>query len=202
MNNVSHWNKFYKTFNVGRETSFARFVLKKINKKKSILEIGCGNGRDTFFFSKNKINITGIDISRIAIKKNKIKNNISFQCFDFCKKKILKKNFDYIYARFFIHAINEKQEFFFFKNCIRSTKPNSQIFLEFRTTKDNLIKKGIHLSKNERVSGHYRRFIDVNEFVKKIKKLGFILVYLSRSKNFAKFNKEKPDICRVILKKN
>ena len=54
MYNLNHWNKFYKTFNIRRETSFARFVLKKINKKKG----GGGgrgvNDRDTFFFRKNK----------------------------------------------------------------------------------------------------------------------------------------------------
>ena len=29
MNSSSHWNKFYKTFNLKEETPFARFVIKK-----------------------------------------------------------------------------------------------------------------------------------------------------------------------------
>jgi len=199
MYNLNHWNKFYKTFNIRRETSFARFVLKKINKKKSMLEVGCGNGRDTFFFRKNNIDITAVDSSSIAIKKNKLKNNSSFKLLDFCKKKILKKKFHYIYARFLLHAINEQQEQNFFKNCIKSSKPKSLVFLEFRTTQDDLIKKGKHISKNERIFGHYRRFIDINEFKRKVKKIGFKLIYFRKSKNFAKFNREKPNICRVIM---
>ena len=37
--------------------------------KKSLIDIGCGNGRDSIFFSKNNFHVTGIDISQKAIKK-------------------------------------------------------------------------------------------------------------------------------------
>ena len=48
-------------------------------------------------------------------------------------------------------------------------KKNSKLFLEFRTTKDPLMKKGKKISYNEVVSDHYRRFINVQEFLKEIK---------------------------------
>ena len=50
--NEKYWDDFYKNFLVKKESSFARFVYKKIQTKKrnKLLDVGCGNGRDTFFF--------------------------------------------------------------------------------------------------------------------------------------------------------
>ena len=54
---------------------------------------------------------------------------------------------------------------------------------------------------NERFFGHYRRFIDVKQFSKKIEFYGFKILYISQGKNYANFKKEQPHICRIILKK-
>tara|TARA_Y100000816_G_scaffold43439_1_gene27224 strand:- start:1620 stop:1868 length:249 start_codon:yes stop_codon:yes gene_type:complete len=65
-----------------------------------------------------------------------------------------------------------------------------KIALEFRTTKDDLIKKGRKISKNERVTSHYRRFIKLEKFEKKIKELKFKVIYKKIGKNLSKTNKE------------
>ena len=67
MNNL-YWNNFYKKFNIKKNSNFSDFILKKINKKKKLLEIGCGNGRDTFFFLKKDILCKAFDVSLTAIK--------------------------------------------------------------------------------------------------------------------------------------
>lgn len=92
-NQISYWNYFYK--NVGSyksPTNFAKFILKsKILKKKTTLfDLGCGNGRDTIFFIKNKINCIGFDQSKLVIKKNKLENykyKKKFLCKRFFKDK-------------------------------------------------------------------------------------------------------------------
>lgn len=70
---ITYWNKFYQNFSVTKKYSnFASFVIKKINKNSDLLlDIGCGNGRDTFFFIKNKVRAIGIDQSSTIINKNK-----------------------------------------------------------------------------------------------------------------------------------
>ena len=199
MNNLSYWNKFYKNFSLEEETSFANFIAKKIQPNKKLLDIGCGNGRDTIFFKKKNLKAVGLDNSKTAINKNKLKNKKIFKYLDFCKKKISLDKFDYIYARFFLHTINENQEYNFFRNCKKISKKKSLIFLEFRTTKDTLIKKGKRISKKERIYGHYRRFIDVIELKAKLKKLNFKIMYFKVSIKFAPFKNEKPNICRIII---
>jgi 2-polyprenyl-3-methyl-5-hydroxy-6-metoxy-1,4-benzoquinol methylase len=81
-NLVKYWNKFYKKKSIISESTFAKFTYKKIlNKKVKLLDIGCGNGRDSYFFNKKGFHVTGIDISQKAIQKNsknKIKN-LSFK---------------------------------------------------------------------------------------------------------------------------
>lgn len=70
MKNKLFWNKFYnKDNNIKIPTAFAKFVKKKIKKtnKINLLDVGCGNGRDTFFFIKNKIKAIGLDVSKQAI---------------------------------------------------------------------------------------------------------------------------------------
>ena len=65
----------------------------------------------------------------------------------------------------------------------------------------NIMKIGKKISNNEVVSDHYRRFINVQEFLKDIKKNNFKIFYKASSNNFAKFGNERPHICRMILKK-
>ena len=112
-----HWDKFYKKFNLQSESIFSRFVIRWLQnnkfatKGKNLIDIGCGNSRDSVYFEKKKLQVTGIDQSSTAIKLNKQKfKNIDYFTKNICVKKLklnLKK-FDYLYARFFIHAISEK----------------------------------------------------------------------------------------------
>ena len=111
-NLINYWNKYYKKASNINESTFAKFTYKRIqNKKGKILDIGCGNGRDAYFFNKNGFNVTGVDISQKAIKenlKNKIKNLV-FKKFDVGKDKP-KGKFEIIYCRFFVHTLDELLE--------------------------------------------------------------------------------------------
>ena len=75
--------------------------------------------------------------------------------------------------------------------------------LEFRTTKDPLIKKGKKIGYNETFTNHYRRFVDVKILLKKIiKTRKFKILEAIEKKGFAKFKNENPVVCRLLLKRN
>ncbi len=56
MVDVPYWNQYYKKGEAPSEGStFAASVLCHIDKEHDLLELGCGNGRDAFFFSRNGV---------------------------------------------------------------------------------------------------------------------------------------------------
>ena len=204
---INYWNNFYGDKKKFRESSFARFVLKKIKNKKNfkIIDIGCGNGRDSFFFSKKKFNVTGIDISSRAIKRNKIfKNkNLNFLKFDIEKDKLNKK-FNIIYTRFFLHAISTNGEKRLL-NLIKSISvKDSLVFFEFRNWHDTIFGKSKNYKNNEIVEferGHYRRIINPKVFVQNfLKRIKSKVLYFKSSKNLSIIKKDNPNLSRVIFK--
>ena len=208
-NNEDYWNSFYKLNKTNHKPSnFAKFIKKKfLNKKNYLFEIGCGDGRDSFYFKNFVKKIIAIDQSKLIIEKN-IKivkknhiNNLDFQIISIDSKKISKiKRCNFIYARFFLHAINLKQEKKFLNFLKNYPKKKTVVALEFRTTKDSLLNKGKKISKYERLTDHYRRFIDVNDFVKKIIKIKFNIIYIKQGVNFSKYKNDNPHLCRLIFK--
>ena len=108
-----YWNDFYNKDIAPKEASkFANDIIEFLEKDKSLVELGCGNGRDSKFFSRNNIDVTAIDQSEAVILKlnntNK-QNNLEFVCDDFVNSNLLGENkFDYAYSRFTIHSITEE----------------------------------------------------------------------------------------------
>lgn len=81
---LPHWATSLKPSKL--TLNFIKLFKKYCVTKGKILEIGCGNGRDSFFFAYHGFSVTGIDISQRAIaicKKNKTA---------FIKKRIIKKS--------------------------------------------------------------------------------------------------------------
>ena len=158
-NNKTYWNKYYNSKdNNTKPSNFAFFINKKYIKKDTyLLDVGAGDGRDSFYFRNKAKHVYSIDQSNIVIKKNRLKakrlslKKISFRNLSSNKlKKIANKKINFIYARFFIHAINEAEEDIFLKSIKKSFNQKILVAFEFRTTKDTLMNKGKKLSKYER----------------------------------------------------
>ena len=206
--NIIYWNNYYVSKNNNdKPSNFAKFIKKKyITKKTTLLDVGAGDGRDSFYFLNQAKYIFAIDQSDVAINKNKLKKkrlrlkNILFKKLPSNKLKILNnKKIDIIYARFFLHAINEANENKFLNIIKKDFKANTIIALEFRTTKDVLRKKGKKISINERLTDHYRRFIDINNFKKKIEKMKFKILYIKSGINLSKSLNDNPHLCRIVF---
>lgn len=208
INNEKYWNKYYQYQNkISSASNFVKFINKKFLKKKDIvLDVATGNGRDSFFLSKHIKFVYGIDKSKIAIDLNNKKvdylnlKNISFKNFTSQQIKFFKKKITFIYARFFIHAISEKIENKFLNDLKKYFGKKVTIGLEFRTTNDMLINKGVKIGRNERFYTHYRRFVDLKKFEKKLEDKNFKIIYKKKGVNLSKTSNENPYLCRLIIK--
>jgi ubiquinone/menaquinone biosynthesis C-methylase UbiE len=206
--NDIYWNEYYDCNVTNKKPSnFAKFIKKNyIKKNTTLLDVGAGDGRDSFYFTKYAKYIFAIDKADTAISKNKLKakklniKNILFNKLQSNKINILKKKkIDIIYARFFLHAINEANENMFLNNIKKYFKHNIITTLEFRTNRDVLRKKGKKISINERYTDHYRRFIDINNFKKKLEKMKFKILYIKSGIGLSKNLSDNPHLCRIVF---
>ena len=112
-----YWNQYYEAI-VSQEkkpSNFASEVVSRLKPEAHILELGCGDGRDSLYFLKNGFRVTAVDASDVAIDNlNRITANdkkAMFVCDDFVKCQALyQMRYDCIYSRFTLHAITEEQE--------------------------------------------------------------------------------------------
>ena len=200
---IHYWDEYYKKdYAPSFPSPFAEYVASKLSTKQNILEIGCGNGRDSKYFSSKGHHITGLDRSAEAIElcKNLYSSDEPIEFFygtitDIAKTN--KKKFDLIYSRFVIHAMSLNEELEMLKISYKLLKKNGQLFIECRSTNDPLSQKGEILSHTERVFGHYRRFIILDEFVQRLVQVGFEVVEAIENIGLAKFGEEDPMVIRV-----
>jgi ubiquinone/menaquinone biosynthesis C-methylase UbiE len=209
VNDINYWNKYYhNNKKLTPKSNFALFIKKKFIKKNfNILELGTGNGRDAFYLSKFFKSIIAVDQSSSAIKENKLKskrleiNNLTFKKLNVNNLLNLKnkKRINLIYARFFIHSIDLRKEDLLIKNLSKFTNKDIYIALEFRTIKDKLMNKGKKISKYERITDHYRRFINPDNLIKKFLKNGYKVFYKKNGTNLSKTKTENPHLSRIIF---
>lgn len=68
----SHWDEVFskeKAFFGEEPSDFARKSLELFRREgvQSVLELGCGQGRDTFFFARNGLRVTALDYAETAV---------------------------------------------------------------------------------------------------------------------------------------
>ncbi len=207
----NYWDAYYKSSKGNLEpSSFAQHVTERISSQDKILEIGCGDGRDAFFFAR-KCSVLGVDVSDGAIKLANLRkkqdaesNELEFQVLDSVSavsKFIDSYNPTIVYIRFVLHAMTLDDEKKLWKLLSQDLKVGNRIFLEVRTVFDLKYNKGIHLSSNERYEGHYRRFADPVELLHRIEKYGFLVRDRTQGSTLSIVGADDPDLLRLELEK-
>ncbi|UDK95483.1 class I SAM-dependent methyltransferase [Lysinibacillus sphaericus] len=216
--NKQYWEDFYKDrVDLTESSTFSDFILKKREQNINnviLIDLGCGTGKDTFYFAKNGFDVIGIDgseevikINNDIMKKHFNTNNIYFACVDLSDvnevQKLMAKFNDIsisqekeilFYTRFFLHAITEETENLIFQSILANIQIPCEIVAEFRTKEDEELDKVF--------DDHYRRYIDTDLLITKLIKLGFSIQEFSKGRGFSIYKNENPFLARIILKKN
>lgn len=208
----SYWDEYYRKHfadDSGRTelpSLFAKDMCEKYMKSGNMLvELGCGNGRDSLYFATEGLNVTGIDMSEVAIRKlqNKNTDRCIFICDDFVNAQaIYQIQYDYCYSRFTLHAINQEQEILILKKAYDMLKPEGYLFIEARSIHDYKYGQGQAVEKNAYIyDGHYRRFIDPLQLKFELENIGFHIIDMQESDKFAPSPKGNAVCVRVVAKK-
>ena len=205
MNNKAYWKEYYKNNpNPVEPSTFAKFTSGFLCPEKSLIELGCGNGRDAVFFAKNDIKTTAIDQvedEMIYLNKKYSLYNLDFRADDFTNLDYDTK-YDYIYSRFTLHAINEEAEDRVLRWIGSQLNPEGKFFLEVRSINDPMFQKGEKISERENVTTHYRRYLDLEETVEKIEKNGLKIIYKLESQGLSPYKDDDPMLIRIVAQKD
>lgn len=198
-----YWTEYYKK-NLAPvlPTKFAQDILPELQKGKNILDIGCGNGRDSIYFSQNDISVTAIDQAESMIKK--LKNDYEGSGITFIANDFIEENdfetgsFDYLYSRFTIHAITEDEEIRLIKKAYKILKKDGMFFIEVRSIHDELFGKGQKVARNAFIyDNHFRRFVKLEEIINHLEAEGFEILEKEQGRDFAAFKEENPIVIRI-----
>ncbi|MEZ0167563.1 class I SAM-dependent methyltransferase [Microvirga sp. TS319] len=205
-----YWENFYAKASVPEAPSqFAAFATGELEDIRTIVDVGCGSGRDSFFFASLDLNVLGVDNSEVVIQrcldKSKTRRvpNIAFMQGSVSSSGFENGIRDYIasskltgpiliYARFFLHAITETEERDFLAAASRLTGLfGGKLAVEFRTPRDQ--------AQTKVTPEHYRRYVAPLEMIDRARNVGFKLSYFVEGFGFAKHKQDDAHVARCVF---
>ncbi len=152
-------------------------------KNKTILDIGCGGGRNTIPLAKLGAKVTGVDISLQMLdfaknnaKKNKCSKNTSFIHSSAWEINLPSKSFDKILLLGILEHIPEKYRKKTIKEAQRLLKKGGELYIVINN-KNSLFLKSVKKWKKpkQNVSGYYSGLMNPIEILSYVKSLKFKL---------------------------
>ncbi len=204
----AYWEKYYNLHNLTSQPSpFAVFVLENyLRKDSSLIEFGCGNGRDSVFFSHNDINVLAIDQCENEVSllsKQNSNPKLKFQQGDFTDLGDIGM-FDVIYSRFTIHSVKEEEETRAIAWSQKHLNENGKLLIEVRGKKNELYKLGEAVTGESDAyiyEGHYRRFVDMDALCQKITMTGLKILSAEEKSGFSPFKDTDYTFIRIVASK-
>ena len=211
MDDKNYWKEYYaKNSKPTNASTFAEFILPKLEKDKNLIELGCGNGRDSIYFAQNNINVIAVDQVQEEmdyLNENHKDENITFIGDDFTnlintQSELIKNtDSDYVYSRFTFHSINEVKEDKTLDWIESTLKSGGYFLLEARSVNDPMFKQGKLLSETENFTNHYRRYMDLDKIINKLETRNFEIIFKIEDNNLAVYKDDNPYVIRIIAKK-
>lgn len=197
--NASHGKRLLK-----KPSPFARWVNSEFPSDATLVDVGCGGGRDSRLFARTGRNVIGVDYSLGAVLRAhrwaaRRAPNASFEPLNFYDTRAALamgarlsregRPVD-IYARFLLHALEDRGRANFWRMASMSLRGGGRLFLEFRTESD---------ARNDHFFGnHFRRYLDPDLVRAEIEANGGRVVHQEAGTGLAPFRTEDPHVCRIV----
>ena len=217
-NRENIWNNVFTNKNWGEYPAedlirFDKRFLKKNTKNKELLEIGCGTGGNLWYFAKKGYSITGIDISKVALKKAniKIKKEVKNWKGDLIHADITKynfndKKFDVIIDNEFSCCLDFDETIKLYSTLFSILKKNGKIFVRAFSNNTYGYLTGQKISHNTFIPSVGHTGMGIQRFTSKsdIKKIysNFDIIYLEKISRTINSLKNKIEEWIIVLEKN
>lgn len=203
-----YWKRIYMQQNEEHQPSlFAKHIAETYGvESRKLIELGCGNGRDSIFFARMGADVTAIDQCENAVTfmQPLIGKGIWFECRDFTKMSDYSSLFDIVYSRFTLHSISAQEEKQVVEWAHRNLENGGLFCIEVRGQKNEIYRLGEPVDSEPDAfvyNNHYRRFLNFDSFCEELRNHGFEIVYAAEQKGFAPYNGTDETYIRVIAQK-
>ena len=206
-----HWASFYARTEYTTGSSFFELVDARDDMPATVIDIGCGDGRDSCAFGRAGRTVLGIDQSPVGIRRavehaerNGVTDNVSFRVCDVADTDELGRLVDGVvatatgpvmfYLRFFLHAVPENIQEGVLGTIRAHSRPGDLFAAEFRTDQD---------ATRAKVHGkHYRRFQNAAEFRRSLtERFGFDVLHEQEGTGLSPYGDEDPVLYRVVARR-
>jgi tetratricopeptide (TPR) repeat protein/SAM-dependent methyltransferase len=204
--NEPYWRQFYREHRVDGASSFATFVAGRLPAGCTLIDVGCGSGRDSLYFAQRGHTVVGVDRSAEAVGRAREAcqearvEGARFEQLDASSRQDIVRFLSQdwlsgeavVYLRFFLHSVEESTEDTLISALVDALPGGFRLCAEFRTTQDGSLPK---------VYGdHYRRYIDEEGLAEKLRGLGFEIEHLEAGRGFSPYEGEDPHLARIIAR--
>ena len=208
-----YWNNFYSRWVIDIPSQFCVQTLTEVDNRRTIVEFGSGNGRDSHYMAHQGHMVVAMDLSPEAVAKSSAlmeDRDIEHALFvvgdvaceeDVARVLALGRDKGHednrslvTYSRFLLHSLDDEQQEIFLSSLSKQLLPGDSLFLEFRCSKD---------ATTEKIFGnHYRRYVDTERLQRDLSgRFGFELEYSLTGQGMAKYRGEDPFVSRIIARK-
>lgn len=142
---MEKYNKIYSSSNVSEDikpSQTINLIWKNFLLGGFILDLGCGQGRDSLFLAKNNFSVTAIDSSGVAINQIEIKkdefclDNLELICGDISNFEIEKDKYDVIICRNVLNFLDKKISLELINSIKNHSKIGAYIIIDVFTKND------------------------------------------------------------------
>jgi tellurite methyltransferase len=206
MKQSDYWDSFYSAWEMNPPSQFAALVLSEFIVKESVIfDLGCGNGRDSRFFSLYGCQVEASDGSMEAISRleteSKLSTKLNYAVVDYGDSSTFLQYLEsrrsgslksLYYARFLLHALNDETLATFIETIKKASKSGDVIAAEFRTKKD------------DRLGGkvtpiHFRRGLDLHEVLAEFDRDRYRVILSEEGFGYARYQTDDAHVARLIL---
>lgn len=207
-----HWANFYSHHEFGQGSTFSDFVIGHGGLPDHVVDIGCGDGRDSCALGRAGRVVLGLDQSAEGAERAaahaaamELGDRVRFEICDVSDTDALRRQLDLFreraggasvafYMRFFLHAIHEEVQEGLLTTVHETSRPGDVLLAEFRTLADEGAKK-VHRR-------HYRRYIDAPRLRDDLEsRFGFEIDYFTEQQGLSPYNDEDPVLCRIVARR-
>ena len=217
MSEKDYWNHVYAKQEYERGalptvgSTFAKSIVQKLPPSAVIVDLGCGNGRDSLFLAEQMgvKRVVGVDLAEVSVtclKNSAHEEKVEFFVQDFScmpvdRFKDLAMNV--VYSRFTLHSVHKNAASATLKWSFEALPAGGLLFIEVRSIQDPLygVGEAVPGEPDAWISSHFRRFVRIEQLATELVDIGFTLEYVLQSDNLSVYKDDNPVLIRIHARK-